>query len=305
MVTVIIPAYNCRMLLPDAVNSALEQTYRPIEVIIVNDGSTDDTRMIAERLACEHKEVHVINKRNEGPGAARESGRGIANGEFVQYLDSDDLLMPSKFDQQVAGLLAHPECCASYGQTLVYRFGESHASGAVMADTQIATIFPRFLRGRLWHTSTPLWRRDALAAAGPWKNYGSWEDWEYECRVARAVGGHLHFVDDIVSHTRVLPASSSECSVQVVSTSRQMEHKHPELFLKGRASALLDIGRHGQVAGVPFAAPEWIYFARNSFWHARRCLKMRMWPEAVKLLHLTMTVISSHALGRSLWITGT
>jgi glycosyltransferase involved in cell wall biosynthesis len=104
LVSTIIPVHNRPALLREAVASVLAQTYRPIEIIIVDDGSTDETGREAEALAEKYSEVHSIHRQNGGPGAARETGRLAARGEFTQYLDSDDLLLPTKFELQVAGL---------------------------------------------------------------------------------------------------------------------------------------------------------------------------------------------------------
>ena len=104
LVSTIIPVHNRPALLREAVASVLAQTYRPIEIIVVDDGSTDETGREAEALAEAHPEVHAIHRENGGPGAARETGRLAARGEFIQYLDSDDLLLPTKFELQVAGL---------------------------------------------------------------------------------------------------------------------------------------------------------------------------------------------------------
>ena len=96
LVSTIIPVHNRPSLLREAVASVLAQTYRPIEIIIVDDGSTDETGREAEALAECHSEVRAIHRENGGPGAARETGRLAARGEFIQYLDSDDLLLPEQ-----------------------------------------------------------------------------------------------------------------------------------------------------------------------------------------------------------------
>src|SRR5207249_745969 len=82
------------------------------------DGSTDDTPRVAQALAAQSPGVvRVIHQGNAGPGPAREAGRRLARGEFVQYLDSDDVLLPRKFEWQVAGLRGKPEFGVAYGQT--------------------------------------------------------------------------------------------------------------------------------------------------------------------------------------------
>ena len=81
LVSTIIPVFNRPELVISAVESVLQQTYRPIEVIVVDDGSTDRTPDVLKRLAIEHDEVVVLTQENRGPGAAREYGRQSARGE--------------------------------------------------------------------------------------------------------------------------------------------------------------------------------------------------------------------------------
>src|SRR5262249_25034222 len=119
LVSVIIPVFNRAAMLVEAVDSVLAQTHRPIEIIIVDDGSTDDTVRVADGLAGDS--VRVVHQTNAGPGAAREAGRGIARVDFMQHLDSDDLLLPRKFELQVAALRANPDCGAAYGWTRLRR----------------------------------------------------------------------------------------------------------------------------------------------------------------------------------------
>ena len=134
LVSTIIPVHNRPALLREAVASVLAQTYRPIEIIIVNDGSTDETGSEAEALASSHPEVRTIHRKNGGPGAARETGRLAARGEFIQYLDSDDLLLPKKFELQVAGLRQYGDCAVSYGKTRFYTYGDQPSRCGMEAD---------------------------------------------------------------------------------------------------------------------------------------------------------------------------
>src|SRR5262245_52008268 len=117
LVSTIIPVHNRPLLLQQAVASVLAQTYRPIEIVIVDDGSTDDTAQLITALAAGYPSiVRHLRIPNGGPGAAREAGRLMANGEFIQYLDSDDLLLPRKFEMQIGGLRENPKCDVAYGQ---------------------------------------------------------------------------------------------------------------------------------------------------------------------------------------------
>jgi glycosyltransferase involved in cell wall biosynthesis len=98
-------------MLRDAVTSVLEQSYRPIEIIIVDDGSTDDTPWSSQRRMMRSGR----SASGTGPGAAREAGRQIVHGEFIKHLDSDDRLLPRRFERLVQALREHPEAGVAYG----------------------------------------------------------------------------------------------------------------------------------------------------------------------------------------------
>jgi len=202
LVSTIIPVFNRPDLIVDAVNSVLSQTYRPIEIIVVDDGSTDETVSVLKSLENKHSELRVMTQRNSGPGVARDLGRQNACGEFIQYLDSDDLLLPEKFTLQVDALNQQPNCDLAYGKTEATFIGEP-LKGVALKKTghKITTMFPLFLRSRWWSTSTPLHRSKVLDKVGSWLPLLNEEDWEYDCRVA-SLGGRLAYVDEFVSNTR-------------------------------------------------------------------------------------------------------
>jgi glycosyltransferase involved in cell wall biosynthesis len=104
MVSVIIPTYNRSALLKEAVLSVVNQTYRPIECIVVDDGSTDNTDIVIKELQelndAQFKLIY-IKQDNAGAQVARNKGTAAAQGEYIQYLDSDDLLYPEKIKSQV------------------------------------------------------------------------------------------------------------------------------------------------------------------------------------------------------------
>jgi glycosyltransferase involved in cell wall biosynthesis len=105
LVSVIIPVYNGARYLREALESVFAQTYRPIEVIVVDDGSADDSGVIAQSFS----EVHYIRQTNQGVAAARNNGIEAAQGEFFAFLDQDDLWTPEKLKLQVDHLLGNPD----------------------------------------------------------------------------------------------------------------------------------------------------------------------------------------------------
>jgi glycosyltransferase involved in cell wall biosynthesis len=276
LVSTIIPVHNRATLVCEAVASVLAQTYRPVEIVIVDDGSTDETVQVCSELARRHpNEIRVIHQANTGPGLAREAGREIARGEFIQYLDSDDLLLPEKFALQVAGLKMHSECGVSYGKT---RY--QHSDGRVEkqpwkgSGTKVDTMFPSFLLERWWDTPTPLYRSSICEEAGPWANLKLEEDWEYDCRIA-ALGVCLHYCNEFVVEVRDHP-NQRLCKGGVLDPARLVE----------RAKAHALIFAHARRAGIGEESPEMQHFARELFLLSRQCGAAGLSAESQQLFAL-------------------
>jgi glycosyltransferase involved in cell wall biosynthesis len=282
LVSTIIPVFNRPAMLQEAVASVIDQSYRPIEVIIVDDSSTDDTPRVIEELAARHPEVRSIRVPNGGPGLAREAGRGVVSGELIQYLDSDDLLLPRKFERQVRAFEEQPECGVAYGITRYRDADGDEIECTWKAANQIQkTIFPSFLVARWWETSTPLYRKCVCDAAGPWTALRLEEDWEYDCRVG-ALGVALAYVDEVVAEHRDhadgrLSRGSGADPVR----------------LRDRAAAHALIAAHARRAGVPLDAPEFQRFARELFHIARQCGGAGLPDEAKRLAALARGIAPS------------
>lgn len=258
LVSTIIPVFNRAPMLREAVASVLAQTYRPIEVVIIDDGSTDTTPDTIAQLAAAHREIRSLRIANAGPGAAREAGRGMARGEFVQYLDSDDLLYPEKFRLQVAALQANPQCGAAYGWTRLRRDdGVEVSKPWKRSGERIATMFPAMLASRWWDTPTPLYRASLLHEAGAWSTLRIEEDWEYDARIA-FLGVRLQYVPAWVCEVRRHGSHSAS-----LMTDAAVFHE--------RAAAHMKILDHARRHGIGPDAPEMQFFARELFLLARQC----------------------------------
>jgi glycosyltransferase involved in cell wall biosynthesis len=112
-VSVIIPVYNAEKYIKDAIDSVLNQTYKDLEIVVVDDGSTDKTKEIVEiqrrKVVRVHVDIEYIYQMNKGPGAARNTGIKAATGEYIAFLDSDDMWMPEKIGKQVVKFKENPD----------------------------------------------------------------------------------------------------------------------------------------------------------------------------------------------------
>lgn len=290
LVSVVIPVYNRPLQLREAVASVLAQDHRPIEVLIVDDGSTDGiTRNAAEELAEEFpSEIQVISRSNGGPGAAREAGRQIARGEFIQYLDSDDVLLPGKFSSQVAALRRVSDAQVAYGYTR-YRYsdGTVHPLPWKGSGVKQDAMFPAFVNDRWWDTPNPLYRAVTCDAAGPWTDLRIEEDWEYDCRIA-AVGGRLVWCESYVCEVRD-HAGPRLCRSEGKDSAR--------LQMQARSRAL--IWSHALRAGLPESAPGNVRaFSRSMFLLARQCGAVGLVDESRMLFNLAKEAAGSGARKR-------
>jgi hypothetical protein len=281
LVSTIIPVYNRAAMLCEAVASVLAQTYRPVEIVIIDDGSTDDTPATIARLAAAHPEIRTHRIANSGPGTAREEGRKLARGEFIQHLDSDDLLLPRRIELLVAALHAHPDAGVAYGMS---RYCDP--AGNEIAPTwkdpnqEQETMFPSFLLARWWETASPLYRRSVTDAAGPWTSLRLEEDWEYDARVA-SLGTRLAFVPEVLAVIRMHGQDQ-------LSRGAALDPAR----LRDRARAHELIAAHAKRAGIPTDAPELQHFGRELFHLSRQCGAAGLRGEAEKLLDLARGISS-------------
>jgi glycosyltransferase involved in cell wall biosynthesis len=125
-VSVIIPVYNGEAFLAEAVASIQRQAYQPLEIIIIDDGSTDNTAQIARSFA---GNVRYVFQSNRGPAAARNRGLRMARGNVIGFLDADDLWPDNRLNPQLAYLAAHPQTEVIQGHIQYIRAAENMENG--------------------------------------------------------------------------------------------------------------------------------------------------------------------------------
>ena len=226
LVSVIVPVHDRFELAQRAIRSVAAQTYRPLELIVVDDASTTPFLLPGEpdfdaRLA--------RLETNRGPGAARDAGRRRARGEYVAYLDSDDFWLPGHLAALVAGLRASPETGMAYASTMEMRDGRPSRLRR-WNEESVEEILPTLLWKRPWHTSSCLWRRELVDAMGGWMPTWHWEDHEHDAR-AGCLGAKLIHVPE------------PTCFAEVDSPDRLSASSAAGRRIEGYILAMLSIGR--------------------------------------------------------------
>jgi len=214
LVSILIPAYNAEQWIADTITSALNQTWPNKEIIIVDDGSTDQTLNIAKRY--ESESVIVISQENKGASAARNTAIRYAKGDYIQWLDADDLLAVDKISNQ----LNYPGICSnaltllssSYG-TFYYRINRAKfIPTALWSDLMPVEWLLRRFTEKIWMiNSSWLVSRRLIELAGPWDERLSMDDdGEYFCRIV-SVSEKIKFVaDSKVYYRNANPGSLSQ-----------------------------------------------------------------------------------------------
>ncbi len=211
LVSILIPAFNAQNWIADTLRSAIAQTWEPKEIIVVNDGSTDQTVSIARQL--ESDSLRVVTQKNQGAAAARNKAFSLSRGDYIQWLDADDLLAPDKIARQMEAL-GH---CPSRGMLLssawayfLYRYYRARfVPTALWCDLSPADWLVRKM-GQNLHMQTATWliSRELTEVAGPWDTTLLVDDdGEYFCRVLLQSDG-VRFVPEAKVYYRASGSSS-------------------------------------------------------------------------------------------------
>jgi len=193
-VSIVIPTYNRSAIVRRAIDSVMAQTFTDLEVIVVDDGSTDDTRAA---LAGYPERVRAVYQENAGPAAARNHGMRLARGEYIGFLDSDDVYLPTNVEAHVRRFAETPEAGLVYCGLEVLDKDGRHVKEILPDPRDRGIVLDRLIRYNFITSSTVLMRRAAMEAAGTMST-SLWfaEDWYYWLRVALRFP--IEFVDQVL-----------------------------------------------------------------------------------------------------------
>jgi glycosyltransferase involved in cell wall biosynthesis len=209
LASIIIPTFNRAALLDEALASAYGQSYRPIEILVVDDGSTDDTPAILDRWQDKLRgepdiSLRAIRQANSGVSSALNLGLIESAGEFIQFLDSDDILFPEKMRLQIASLHRHPEAGLAFSQTVDLVPGKRETPPSL--DSAVLAQSARYYLQNDILRIQAVYRRQTCLAAGPWaEDIRLSEDREYNFRILLVNDRVVHLPGNL-SARRVHPA---------------------------------------------------------------------------------------------------
>ncbi len=208
-ISVIIPCYNQSHFLPDVLQSLQAQDYTDWEGIVVNDGSTDDTELLARSFAAADHRIQVITKSNGGLSSARNAGLLAATGSLLHFLDADDCVLPGCYRYVVAAAQEHRDIfLIKTGYR--YCYGSERKILHTSIPQQEKHLLPGILEGNAGPVHSLFIRTQAAKAAGMFdESLKSAEDWDFWMRVAKSGHGDLHVIQKPFVDYRIVDESMS------------------------------------------------------------------------------------------------
>jgi glycosyltransferase involved in cell wall biosynthesis len=232
LISCIVPVFNGERYLGEALDSILAQTYRPIEIIVVDDGSTDGT---GELVACYGDRIRYVRQANQGAPTARNLGLSVANGEFIAFLDADDLWHPDKLERQMARFEARAELDLCVTNLQRFWIPELETERKRFQNHRFAEILPGYV------TQTLLARRSLFESVGHFdtsRRVGDPMDWFLR---ANEHGAVIELLPDLLVYqrmhennlsvergTRRMTASMQNAVLDVVKASLDRRRLHNE-----------------------------------------------------------------------------
>lgn len=225
LVSIVVPAYNAAAYLRDTIDSIVQDTYPHREIIIVNDGSTDDTPVIAQALTEKYPDVHVLHQQNAGVCRARNFGISVAQGKYILPIDADDILLPGfiKWAVDVMESDAEVKCCIPKAIFFGERDGEWH----------LQPYSKELLARKNMIPASALYRRsDREAVGGYFEGIQAREDWGFWISLLKN-GGEVVTSPEVYLKYRIHASSKRIADRnQKRKVIDVLNEQHPEFFQK-------------------------------------------------------------------------
>jgi teichuronic acid biosynthesis glycosyltransferase TuaG len=229
LVSIIMPAYNAERYIADSIRSVLAQTYQNWELVVVDDGSTDDTAEVARRFAASDRRIRYFRQQNGGPGKARNAGVEKSSGPLVAFLDADDLWLREKLELQIK-VAEEKEADVVFtdgfffdGENVTDESGSNFA--VVHGRFEGAEMFDLLLVRNRLPTLSVLLRREAFNQAGGFAEEYICEDYDLWLKLAK-LGAVFYGMEEKLVRYRRHPASSTHRESKVLGPMAAVVRRH-------------------------------------------------------------------------------
>lgn len=282
-VSVIIPTYNYAKYVRGAIESALAQTYRPIEIIVVDDGSIDNTRDVLSDYISKGN-INYLYQNNKGPSAARNAGLKISKGEYISFLDADDLIDKRKLEIQVKCLENHAEYGVAFSDFRLFK--EDDLLHLIPPHIKFSgeLTFNDLISGKAFPPHTTLVRREVFDKVGIFdESLKECEDPEFWMR-ALIAGTRFYYVDQVLSFYRIHSQQAVQNQVKIYRTFLKVIERYQYYDQAGTRMAL---GKYGQLLGK-------LLIYENRMQEGRVYLWNYIWYKKDKMFRMFLIIILSY-----------
>ena len=245
-VSVIIPTHNRARLLPRAARSVLDQTFRELELIVVDDASSDETRQVVAELN-DPRVRYIRHDQNLGAPAARNTGIEAAKGRYIAFQDSDDEWLPEKLEKQMEVLKAGSDANVVYCSMLLEQAGSTITIPGPGITVVQGDVLSQLLAGNFVSTQTLLLRRECLEKVGGFDTrLPRFQDWELVIRLAEAY--QFRFVNETLVRAYETPGNISSDDAAGARAMEIILEKHRPYFNKYPAALARHLFFLGNIA---------------------------------------------------------
>ncbi|KAA6467043.1 glycosyltransferase family 2 protein [Bacillus thuringiensis] len=185
LISVIVPVYNIEKYLPKCLNSLLQQSYNNLEIILVDDGSSDNSAHICEEYAGKDNRIYVIHKKNGGVSSARNEGLKRATGDFIVFIDGDDIIEANAFDLMLQNIIEYQSdicvCDSYFSDGIVYSNGTILQENNVLTKEEVLEMHLKF--SFIASLCFCMFKKEVLTDLYLNTHIHAMEDWEYLFRI--------------------------------------------------------------------------------------------------------------------------
>lgn len=249
-VSVIIPTYNRGNMIADAINSVLEQTYKDCEVIVIDDGSTDNTKEIISRYG---DKVRYFYQQRGGAGSARNYGVSVSQGTYLAFLDSDDIWMKNKLEMQMEIIKNNPELILVYSDCIVTKNGTLVAYYSNWFKPKLGSVYEDLIKGPFIPNLTVVVKKSIVLQVGGFdERLKMSQDYDLYLRVC--MKGPVGYVSDQLAEYRLHESNNTkdlykhlQYDIQLLENHLDIAPQNAKHLIKKRLATLY---RYGFIGGI-------------------------------------------------------